>query len=160
MKKKKPLDSAVLSREFIMPNQLNNKNTLFGGALVSLIDKVASMAAQKHSKGDVVTASIDSLSFNNPVYKNDHLILKAMVNFSGTTSMEVGVRIETENPKTGDLTHISTAYLTFVAVDENSRPRKVPKIYPTNEEEKRRFKNAQTRREARLSLRDKIQSKK
>ena len=123
---KKPKDSAIESREFIMPNQLNNKDTLFGGELVSMIDKIASMCAQKHAQMDVVTASIDSMSFENPVYKNEHLILKAMVNYTGKTSMEIGVRVETEDTKTLKSTHIATAYLTFVAVGDGLKPKRVP----------------------------------
>ena len=157
---KKPQESAIESREFIMPNQLNNKNTLFGGELVSLIDKVASMCAQKHAQMDVVTASIDSLSFENPVYKNEHLILKAMINYTGNTSMEIGVRVETENTKTLKKIHIATAYLTFVAVDENLVPQKVPKLSPQSEEEKRRWTNASDRVKHRKQIRKKLKTKK
>ena len=135
-----------------MPAQINNKDTLFGGELFSLIDKAASMAAQKHAENSVVTASIDHLSFKKPVFKGEHLILKAMVNYAGNTSMEVGVKVQVENPHNGSLRHIATAYLTFVAVDEDMKPIPVPKIKPISSKEKERFKKAKKRLEYRKKL--------
>lgn len=145
MKEKRPLKSKIIYRELIMPAQINNKNTLFGGELFSLIDKAASMSAQKHAGCSVVTASIDHLSFESPVYNGENLILKAMTNYVGNTSMEIGVRVEVENPYDNKKRHIATAYLTFVAVDDELNPRKIPKIKAITKEEKRRFKNAKER---------------
>ncbi|HYY92153.1 MAG TPA: acyl-CoA thioesterase, partial [Candidatus Dormibacteraeota bacterium] len=99
---------------------------------------------------NTVTASIDRMDFYNPVYVGNLLTLKASVNYVGQTSMEVGVRIEAENLKTGKVTHTGSCYLTYVAIDENGRPTEVPNIVPETPEEKRRWEAGKRRRDERL----------
>ena len=156
MEAKKPSDSTVTSRYLVMPDQANPQGTVFGGVIMAWIDMIASMAAQRHSGRPVVTASIDSLSFRHPVSVGDHVILKACINYVGTASMEVGVRVIREDPYTGTQTIATTAHLTFVALDENKQPVPAPKIEPETDEEKRRYENAKLRVQARKELLRKI----
>lgn len=152
MKGKKPADSVVESRYLLMPHQANPYGTAFGGVIVAWIDMIASMAAQRHCGKEVVTASIDSLSFKEPVCVGDHVVLKASVNYVGRTSMEVGVRVIREDPYTAKQTIATTAHLTFVALDENKRPCPVAPILPQTADEKRRYENAKLRVKARKDL--------
>ncbi len=118
---------------------------------MKLIDTAAGVVAKRHAGSNVVTASIDSLDFHHPVYVGDVVFFKASINYVGNTSMEVGVRVEAENPITGEIRHTASAYLTFVALDETGKPRKVPHLILETEEEKRRHKEAERRRQIRLS---------
>ncbi len=120
---------------------------------MSWIDIAAAIAAQRHSNKSVVTASIDQLSFIAPIKKGWVVNLKASINFVSRTSMEVGVRVEAENPVTSELFHTASAYLTFVAVDDGGRPVEVPSLVLETDAEKRRFAAAKKRREQRLSNR-------
>ncbi len=156
MEGKKPSESAVESRYLLMPNQANPHGTAFGGAIVAWIDMVASMAAQKHCGKEVVTASIDSISFREPIHIGDHVVLKACVNYVGHTSMEVGVRVIREDPYDTKQIIATTAHLTFVALDEGKHPCPVPPILPETPEEKRRYENAKLRVQARKELLTKI----
>ncbi len=149
---KAPGQSAVVSRYLVMPDQANPCGTAFGGAIVAWIDMVASMAAQKHCGKEVVTASIDSLNFREPIYVGDHVVLKAAVNYVGRTSMEVGVRVTREDPYSGKETVATTAHLTFVALDKDKKPTAVPQIVPQTPDEKRRYENAKIRVRARKEL--------
>jgi acyl-CoA hydrolase len=164
MEGKKQSDSAVESRYLLMPNQANPYGTAFGGAIVAWIDMVASMAAQRHCGKEVVTASIDSLSFREPIRVGDHVVLKASVNYVGHTSMEVGVQVIREDPYrrkaslSGDAKQViaTTAHLTFVALDKDKHPCPVPPILPETPDEKRRYENAKLRVQARKDLLSKI----
>jgi acyl-CoA hydrolase len=156
MEGKKPSESAVESRYLVMPNQANPCGTAFGGAIVAWIDMVASMAAQRHSGKEVVTASIDSLSFREPIHVGDHVVLKACVNYVGHTSMEVGVQVFREDPYDGKQVRATTAHLTFVALDKDKHPCPVPPILPETADEKRRYENAKLRVQARKDLLSKI----
>lgn len=149
---KKPSESTVTSRYLLMPSHANPAGTAFGGTILAWVDMVGSMAAQRHCGKQVVTASIDSVAFKAPVSVGDHVILKACVNYSGTTSMEVGVKVIREDPLTHDQITTTTAHLTFVALDRNKQPCRVPEILPENEEEKRRYENAKIRVQARKEL--------
>jgi acyl-CoA hydrolase len=151
-KSKNPRQSAVVTRYLVMPDQASPYGTAFGGAVVAWIDMVASMAAQRHCGTEVVTASIDSLSFRQPIYVGDHVVLKASVNYAGRTSMEVGVRVTREDPYTAKEVVATTAHLTFVALDKNKKPTPVPKIAPRTSDEKRRYANAGMRVQARKEL--------
>jgi len=151
-KVKRPSDSAVETRYLLMPQHANPFGTAFGGVIVAWIDMVAAMAAQKHCGREVVTASIDSLSFKEPVYIGDHVVLKAAVNYVGRTSMEVGVRVSREDPYSGKQTIATTAHLTFVALDADKKPTCVEPIVPETEDEKRRYENAKMRVKARKEL--------
>ncbi len=119
---------------------------------MQLIDIVGSISAMRHARNTVVTASMDQVDFKNPVYVGEVLILNACVNYVATTSMEVGVKVIAENPLTGDRRHTSSAYLTYVSIDSNGKPVPVPPIMPETEDEKRRYLDAQKRREHRLAV--------
>lgn len=127
-----------------------------GGVITRLVDTAAALVAIKHSGGQVVTAAIDEMNFIEPVNLGDVVTVKASLNFVGTTSMEVGVRVETENVLTGRRAHASSAYLVFVALDGARRPRPVPPLVAETPEEKRRMREAHLRREARLARRRRI----
>lgn len=120
---------------------------------MSWIDICGAIAAQRHSKSEVVTASIDELHFVAPVYKGWVVNLKASVNFVAKTSMEVGVRVDAENPKTGETFHTASAYLTFVAIGDDGKPKVVPQLILINEAEERRHEEARLRREHRVQSR-------
>ncbi len=155
-KGKSPKESAVETRYLIMPQQANPHGTAFGGAIVAWIDMVAAMAAQRHCGKEVVTASIDSLVFKEPIRIGDHVVLKASINYVGRSSMEVGVQVSREDPYGGNNVIATTAHLTFVALDEKKQPTAVPPILPETEEEKRRYENAKLRVRARKELLKKI----
>ena len=156
MEAKKPSDSTVDSRYLLMPDQANPHGTAFGGVIMAWIDMIASMAAQKHSAAEVVTAGIDSLIFKEPIHVGDHVVLKACVNYVGRTSMEIGVRVIREDPYTAEQIIATTAHLTFVALNEKKQPVPVPALEPETDDEKRRFKNAKLRVQARKELLRKI----
>ncbi|MHC4115107.1 MAG: acyl-CoA thioesterase [Planctomycetota bacterium] len=151
-KEKTPRESAVEARYLLMPDQANPHGTAFGGSIVAWIDMVASMAAQKHCHKEVVTVSIDSLHFKEPIYIGDHVVLKACVNYVGRTAMEVGVQVTREDPLSSHKIVATTAHLTFVALDEDKKPTVVPPIVPKTANEKRRYKNAELRVKARKQL--------
>ncbi len=148
-KGKSPSESAVETRYLIMPQQANPHGTAFGGAIVAWIDMVAAMAAQRHAGCEVVTAGIDSLAFKEPIRIGDHVTLKASVNYVSRSSMEVGVQVTKEDPYSGKKVLATTAFLTFVALDENKKPTAAPPIVPETQEEKRRYENAKHRVRAR-----------
>jgi acyl-CoA hydrolase len=152
MEGKKPADSAVESRYLLMPHQANAYGTAFGGVIMAWIDMIASMAAQRHCGKEVVTASIDSLSFKEPICVGDHVVLKASVNYVGRTSMEVGVRVIREDPYSTKQIIATTAHLTFVALGEDKRPCPVAPVLPETADEKRRYENAKLRVQARKDL--------
>ncbi|MBI4042047.1 MAG: acyl-CoA thioesterase [Deltaproteobacteria bacterium] len=138
--------------EVVMPSDTNSLGTIFGGKVMAWIDIAAATAAIRHTRRTVVTASIDSLHFLSPIRTGYIVNLKASVNYTGTTSMEVGVRVESENPITGERYHTASAYLTFVALDDHGKPATVPPLLPETEEEKIRFRQGAKRRETRLQL--------
>jgi len=137
-----------------MPEHANNMGHVFGGAVLSMMDKCAAIAAFRHSRNSVVTASIDRVDFREPIHLGDLVIMKASVNFAGRSSMEVGVRVEAEDLLTGRRRHTNSCYLTFVAVDRNGRPVEVPALQPETDEEIRRNTAARERRQRRLEERE------
>jgi acyl-CoA hydrolase len=145
-------ESQVIMTEMVLPSDTNALGTIFGGKVMALIDIAAAMAAGKHSRSVVVTASIDALHFVAPVKLGEYVHIKASVNYAGKTSMEVGVRVDKENPLTGEMKHTATAYLTFVAIDANGKPKPVGGVTPETVAEKRRYASALKRREARVKL--------
>ncbi len=151
---RKVSDSTVIMTEMVLPSHTNSLKSAFGGVIMSWIDIAAAIAAQRHARRPVVTASIDALSFVAPVYVGWIVNLKASVNFVSRTSMEIGVRLDAENPTEGKTFHVASAYMTFVALDEKGKPCEVPKIIAETPEEKRRYKAAERRREFRLKLRE------
>ncbi len=132
-----------------MPTDANVLGNVFGGAILRYMDEIAAIVAWRHAGKNVLTASIERMNFYAPVYVGNLLILKAAVNFVGTTSMEVGVRIEAQDPSSRKGTHTGSCYLTFVALDEKGKPTPIPPLTVTTAEEKRRFKEAQARRKLR-----------
>ena len=138
-------DSHVIMHELILPNDTNNLNTVFGGKVMQYMDLCAAMSAYKFARTAVVTASVDRLDFLAPARVGDMLILKSSVNYSHNTSMEIGVRIDAENVKTGKTRHTASAYLTFVSLDENGKPQKVSNIIPESTDEKRRYDEGKER---------------
>lgn len=137
----------------MMPQHGNNLGHVFGGVILSMMDKVAAVAAYRHARLPSVTVSVDRVDFREPIFVGDLVVMKSSVNFVGTTSMEVGVRIEAEDLLTGNRRHTNSCYLTFVAVDRQGRPVPVPTVVPETEEQKRRFEAAKARRTRRLEER-------
>ena len=133
-----------------MPMDANSAGNVFGGEILRLIDEVASVVALTHARTNVVTASVDRMDFYSPVYIGDLLRLSASINFVHRTSMEVGVRVEAENPLTGEVRHTGTCFLTYVGLDKNRKPAILPELRLETEEDKRRWAEAQERRRARL----------
>ena len=146
-------ESRVTTSEFVHPQDTNSHGTIFGGRVVSLMDIACAIAAARHCRRPVVTASIDEVHFLNPVKLGQILILCACVNYTARTSMEIGVRVESENPLTGERRHTASAYFTFVALDDLGHPTPVPPVAPETEVEQRRFEEASARRAHRLEVR-------
>lgn len=134
----------------------NSAGNVHGGTIMKLCDEVAGVAAIRHSGVRVVTAAMDRMTFIHPVYVGNLLTVRATVNAAWRSSMEVGVRVESEDVRSGTLAHTSTAYLTMVALDEEGRPAPVPPIVPQTPEEERRRREAQLRRDNRLAEREQI----
>lgn len=138
--------------QLVLPSDANALGTAFGGRIMQWIDIAAAVASRRHCGGVAVTASIDSVVFDQPVHLGDIVVLRASVNRAWRSSMEVGVRVESESDS-GERRHAVRAYLTFVAIDEQGRPRAVPSLVPETKEEQRRFAAADERRLARLAAR-------
>ncbi|KAB2837087.1 acyl-CoA thioesterase [bacterium] len=143
----------------VLPSDTNALGTIFGGRIMEWTDIAAAVVASRHCRKVAVTASMDALHFISPIRLGDIVILKAAVNFTATTSMEIGVRIESENPLTGERRHTASAYLTFVALDDAGRPTAVPTVAPETPEEKRRFQEGQKRREDRIQWKSRLKAK-
>jgi acyl-CoA hydrolase len=156
LKAKPARESSVTMTEMVLPSDTNALGTIFGGKVMSWIDIAAAIAAQRHSRRTVVTASFDAVHFIAPVKLGHVLHIRAMVNFAGRSSMEVGVRVDSENPITGEIRHTATAYTTFVALDDHGRPTKIPPVVPETPEEKRRFEQAKKRKDSRLKLAEEL----
>jgi acyl-CoA hydrolase len=135
--------------EIILPNDTNILGNLLGGRLMHFIDLTGAMAAYRHSRTHVVTAAMDHIDFIRPVHLGDLLTLKSSVNRAFSSSMEVGVKVWAENTRTGVSSHVASAYLVFVAVDEQGRLVKVPALQPETTDEQRRYADALRRREHR-----------
>jgi acyl-CoA hydrolase len=134
----------------------NAAGDVHGGWIMKLSDEVAAIAASRHARRRVVTAAVDGMRFRNPVRLHDVVTLKATVNAAWRTSMEVGVHVEAENVLTGESRHTLTAYLTFVALDDEARPVAVPPLVPQTPKERRRWRDANLRRTLRLADRDQL----
>ena len=157
MEGKTVFDSAIQTYKIAMPEDANPGNfNINGGMVLRLIDDTAGIVSLRHCRSRTVTASIDRMDFLFPAKIGDLMIFKAAVNCTFNTSLEVGVKVDVENIMTGEVHTTGRAYLTFVAIDENGKPIQVPQVIPQTEEEKRRFKEAQKRRELRLEQREKM----
>lgn len=137
----------------VMPSQANAIGTVFGGQVMAWIDVCAAVSAQRFARSNVVTASMDNLLFRAPIKHGQVVVLQSKVNWAGRTSMEVGARVDAEDPLTGLRTHTSTCYLTFVALDAAGQTTPVPILTPETDDERRRFAAAEVRRQRRLAAR-------
>ncbi len=140
----------------IFPNDLNAKQTVFGGLIMSMADRLAVVVAERHSGQTCVTASVDSWHFVAPAKENDTLLFSAAINKAWGSSMEVGVRVDAENSYQGTKRHIVSAYFTFVALDKDGKTVPVPALIPENSKEKQRYEAAEVRRQARLAVREQL----
>lgn len=135
--------------EIVLPNDANVLGNMLGGRLMHFIDLVGAMAAYRHSRTHVVTAAMDHIDFIQPVHVGDLLTLKSSLNRAFSTSMEVGVKVWVENTQTQVMLHVASAYLVFVAVDQNGRRVRVPELKPVTADEERRYHDALLRRQHR-----------
>jgi acyl-CoA hydrolase len=146
LKGKRPSESEITTARLMMPTDANVLGNVFGGAIMRYMDEIAAIVAWRHAGKNVVTASIDRMNFYAPVFVGNLLIMKATVNYVGTTSMEIGVRIESQDPTTRKGTHTGSCYLTYVALDERGKPTPISPLIVSTPDEKRRFKEALARR--------------
>jgi acyl-CoA hydrolase len=144
-------DSQSEMSEIVLPNDANPLGALLGGRLMHWIDLAGAMAAHRHSRQYVLTAAIDHLDFLFPVRIGDLVILRSSVNRVFNTSMEVGVKVWVENYIADEAHHVSSAYLTFVAIDKQGKHLRVPAVIPESEDERRRYEDAGRRRDIRRS---------
>ncbi|HEY6989890.1 MAG TPA: acyl-CoA thioesterase [Bryobacteraceae bacterium] len=151
-------DSISEYSEIALPNDANGRGNVLGGKIMHLVDLAAALAAMRHAHQPVVTASVDTLHFLQPVRIGELIMLWASVNRVFRTSMEVGVKVFAEALLTGERRHTCSAYLTFVALEMNGKPVPVPPVIPETEEEKRRYREAGERREYRLALRSRVKA--
>ena len=134
----------------VFPNDLNSNDTVFGGLILAQLDRIAAVVADRHAGGVCVTVGVDAVHFMAPARRGDVLLFSASVNRAWTSSMEVGCKVEAEKIGGGDRRHILSAYMTFVAMDEQDRPRAVPALAPASEIEQQRYREADLRRQLRL----------
>jgi acyl-CoA hydrolase len=146
---RKVSESEMTTARLMMPTDANVMGNVFGGSIMKYMDEIAAIVAWRHAGTNVVTASIDRMNFYAPVYVGNLLVLKASVNYVGTTSMEIGVRLESVDPSTRKGTHTGSCYLTYVALDSKGRPTPIPPLITSTPEEKRRFKEGHARRKLR-----------
>ncbi|MFC7391770.1 acyl-CoA thioesterase [Scopulibacillus cellulosilyticus] len=142
-------ESRSVKSAHVLPPDTNHHGTMFGGKLMSYIDDIAAIAANRHARKPCVTASTDSVDFLIPIKEGSSVCLEAFVTYAHNTSMEVFVKVITEDLITGKRELCTTSFLTFVALDENGKPSKVPNVIPQSEEEKMLHESAPDRREAR-----------
>ena len=152
MQSKKPADTFVMMTEIVLPNDTNVFGNLMGGRLMYWMDIAAAIAAQKHCNAPVVTASVDNISFENPIKLGNTVHIEAKVSRAFSTSMEIHLKVWGEDMTAQYRYKSNEAYYTFVALDPNRRPRKVPELIPETEEEKGLFDGALRRRQLRLIL--------
>jgi len=136
--------------ELMMPHHANIMGNVFGGHLLSLVDRVAAVAAIRHSHRPCVTVSVDKVNFREPIRVGELVTAFARVNFAGRTSMEIGVKVVAENVMTGERRHTNSCYLTYVALDDAGEPTPVPPVEPETPDEKRRHDRAAQRRASRV----------
>lgn len=153
-----PDESASEITELMMPGQVNNLGHVFGGVVLSMVDRAAAVTAMRHARQPCVTVSINQVDFKEPIYAGEVVTCAARVNYVGRTSMEIGVAVYAENPITGHRRHTNDCFLTFVAIDENSRPAQVPGLELVTVEDKQRFEEGRRRRENREALEKELTS--
>jgi acyl-CoA hydrolase len=143
-------ESRVVMTEIVLPEDTNHRGSIFGGRVLALIDKCAAVAAIRHARGEVLTISMDTVEFRNPVVAGQILILNGWINAAFGSSMELEVEVRSEDPSSGALDLTTRAFVTMVAVDDNGRPRRVPRLLAKDDEEARRAGEAKQRRKIRL----------
>lgn len=148
---KRVSDTSVVMAQVMNPQDANPAGNVHGGLIMKLIDTAAGAVAIRHCRCNAVTASIDRLDFHNPVFVGDFVTLRASLNLVSKSSMEIGIRVESENLLTGERRHTVSAYMTFVAIGKDGKPSAVPPLLLETDEEKRRNKEAYARRQARQS---------
>jgi uncharacterized protein (TIGR00369 family) len=151
MEAKRVDESSIIMSHVMLPQDTNPAGNVHGGVVMKHIDNAAVAVAIRHTRNNAVTASIDRLDFHKPVFLGNILTLRASINLVGKTSMEVGVRAESEDPYSGKVSHTASAYLTIVTLDENGRPKEIPPLILETGDEIRRNNAARARRKARLS---------
>lgn len=150
LKAKYVRESAIEDHVYkVFPNDLNSNGTVFGGLVMSILDRIASVVAERHANRVCVTASVDALHFLAPAKHGDILIFQAAVNRTWRSSMEIGVKVLAEDFRTRETRHIVSAYFTFVGLDEKGQPTVIPAVIPETDIEKQRFQQADVRREHR-----------
>jgi uncharacterized protein (TIGR00369 family) len=145
--------SQITLNQLMVPEDANYMGNVHGGVIMKLVDNTGGLCAMRHAQRQVVTVAIDSMTFHSPVQVGDVLTLNASVNWTGRTSIEVGVRVVAENPLTGECTHTNTAFLVYVALDDQGRPVEVPPLLLETAEERRRWTEAEARQQRRLERR-------
>jgi acyl-CoA hydrolase len=145
-----PRESEAVLTELMMPHHANVMGNVFGGHILSLVDRVAAVAAIRHSRHACVTVSVDKVDFREPIRVGELVTAYARVNFAGRTSMEIGVKVVAENVLTGEQRHTNSCYLTYVALDDDGTPTPVPALVPETTDEKRRYDRAAQRRASRV----------
>jgi acyl-CoA hydrolase len=153
-----PEESEATVSELMMPHQVNNLGHVFGGEILSMVDRAAAVAALRHARGPAVTVSIDRVDFKEPIFSGELVTCRARVNYVGRTSMEVGVDVVAENLMSGVKRDTNSCLLTFVAIDENHRPCPVAPLKLETPEDQRRHREAQRRREVREQLDRELES--
>ena len=153
-----PSHSESVVSELMMPHQVNNLGHVFGGEILSMVDRAAAVAAMRHAGRPCVTVSIDKVEFRQPIYTGQLVTCTARVNYVGRTSMEIGVDVCAEDLRTGERRETNTCLLTFVAIDENHRPRPVPRLTLETPEDERRSREGEKRRELRKRLEEELEA--
>ncbi len=150
LKGRHPRESETVMSELMMPQHANIMGNVFGGVILSLVDRVAAVCAIRHANKQCVTVSVDKVDFREPIHVSELITAYARVNYAGRTSMEVGVKIIAENVLSGAKRHTNSCYVTYVALDDNGMPTPVPPIIPETADEKRRYDRAAQRRASRV----------
>jgi uncharacterized protein (TIGR00369 family) len=153
MQGKRVKDSQVTLNHYLLPQHANSLGTVHGGVIMKLVDEAAGLCAMRHAQRPAVTVAVDSMTFHSPVRVGELVTLNASLNWVGHTSMEVGVRVVAENPLTGECTHTNSAFLVFVALDEDEHPAEVPPLILETDEERRRWEEGAARQQRRLERR-------
>ncbi|MBX3037785.1 MAG: acyl-CoA thioesterase [Anaerolineales bacterium] len=143
--------SRITLAQLMQPSQANNLGNVHGGWIMKLVDEAGALACMKHAQTRVVTVAVDSMVFREPIKLGDLVTLNAEVTYTGRTSMEAEVQVISQNPITGERTHTNTAYLVYVALDENEKPTVVPPLVAESEEDTERMKQAEARQKRRIS---------
>ncbi|PID78476.1 MAG: acyl-CoA thioesterase [Gammaproteobacteria bacterium] len=154
MKSKKVEESKVIISQLMQPEHANPGGIIHGGVVMKEIDNAAGAVAVKHGRKIAVTASIDRISFHHMIFIGNLVSIKASINKAWKSSMEIGVRVEAEDLLKGETRHVASAYLTFVALDENGKPSEIPQLELVTEDEKRRAKEAENRKKIRLEVKE------